>query len=448
MTTFAPHEAGTSAERWTADPRWAGVPTAPLLGPGGEPARRLVVVAAHPDDETLGAAGLLLTAHEAGLSVDVLVLTDGEASHPQSPTHSPERLAELRRREVEHAVHDLAPGARVSHAELPDGHVAAYPDDVVERLVGLLGDARHTLLVAPWRSDGHPDHEAAGRASAVAASRTGAALWEYPIWFWHWGDPDRAPWGDLVAVPLPAAHRAAKRAAVDAHRTQVAPLSDQPGDEVLLPPHVLAHFTGHREVFVREPGGADDALDDLHAGGREPWEADTRWYEQRKRDLLLAALPAATYGRALEVGCSTGVLAAALAERCDELVAVDGSPSALRSARRRLAGVSHAHVEEHDVPASWPPGSYDLVVVSELGYFLSPAALDRLVDRVRACLTRTGTVVLCHWRHEVVGWPLDGPAVHARFREAGLRPEVARYEDRDVEMVVLAPQDAAPDPTA
>ncbi len=452
MTAFSHGEPGTSPETWASDPRWACVPAAALTTRSGEPAQRLVVVAAHPDDETLGAGGLLAAAHEAGLATDVVVLTAGEASHPHSPTHPSDALAARRRAEAVEAVRLLAPSARLEHAELPDGGLEAREVDITTRLVSRIGDGRHTLLVAPWRRDGHPDHEAAGRASRVASARTGATSWEYPVWFWHWAEPEEAPWSDLVFFPLSDAQRVRKRAAVAAHRTQVAPLSSQPGDEVLLPESVLAHFAGSREVFVRgevdPPGDDDRALDDLHRGGGEPWEADERWYERRKRQVLLASLPAHTYDTALELGCSTGVLAADLAERCRELVAVDTSGAALQTARRRLRGVGHARLEQHDLPWSWPDGAFDLVVLSEVGYFLSPVALDRLIERVRGSLTATGTVVLCHWRHEVVGWVLDGPTVHDRFREAALGHEVACYRDRDVEILVLAPSDQSPDPTS
>ena len=448
MSGFAHDAPGTSPERWRTHPGWDAVPAAPLTAGDGRAVRELVVVAAHPDDETLGAGGLVAQAHDRGLPVRVVVLTDGEGSHPRSPTHTRADLAALRRREADDAVGLLAPGARVDHTGFPDGGLPDHPD-LVAHLVALIGDGRHTLLAAPWRRDGHPDHEAAGHASAVAAARTGAALWEYPIWFWHWGAPEDAPWPDLVAAPLTEGQRARKGSAVAVHRTQVAPLSARPGDEVLLTAEVLRHFGGPHEIFVRarpaREAEGDEALDALHRDGSEPWEPEHRWYERRKRRLLLASLPSPSHDRVLEVGCSTGVLALDLASRCRELVAVDASRAALETAADRLRDVRHARVERHEVPWSWPAGEFDLVVLSEVGYFMSPVALDEAVERIRGCLAPEGCVVLCHWRHEVVGWPLDGPAVHQRFRRAGLRPEIACYRDRDVEILVLAPPACAPE---
>lgn len=439
--TFAHDRAGTPASAWRADPRWAALPDTDALAG----ADRVVVLAAHPDDETLGAGGLLATAHARGLEVAVVVATHGEASHPRSPTHAPARLAARRAQESHDAVAALAPGCLPVLLGLPDGAVADHEAAVTSTVVDLVGDGRRTLVVAPWRRDGHPDHEAVGRAAAAAAVRCGADLVEYAVWFWHWADPDDAPWHRFAALRLDAAAVAAKATAVRAHRTQVEPLSERPGDEVLLGPDLLAHSAGDVEVLVREPA-VDAALDRLHADDADPWGVDQRWYEQRKRDLLLAALPHRRYAAALEVGCSTGATTLALAHRCERLTALDPSPHALARARERLdadpAG-DGVRLLAGAVPDDQPPGPWDLVVVSEVGYFLSPAALDGLVRRVVADLAPGGVLVLAHWRHPVEGWPLDGADVHAAF--AAVLPVVATYADRDVELLVLG-LDVLPDP--
>ena len=136
--------------------------------------------------------------------------------------------------------------------------------------------------------------------------------------------------------------------------------------------------------------------------------------------MSLASLPREHYPLALEVGCSVGALAVDLATRSDRLLAVDSSPAAVDLARRRTAGIEGLEVRLARVPDEWPAARYDLVSVSEVGYFLSPR---RLADLVRLCLTSLaddGHVLLCHWRHQPVGWPLAGPAVHDRFVDAFL----------------------------
>jgi LmbE family N-acetylglucosaminyl deacetylase/SAM-dependent methyltransferase len=444
VVTFTHRAPGTRAEDWASHARAGGLATLQL----DPEVARLVVLAAHPDDESLGAGGLLAHAHERGLDVVVVVATDGESSHPLSPTHSMARLASIRRTETRAGLGVLAPGAALHQLGLPDGGLAQQEHDLVAALVQLVGDGRHTLVVGPWRRDGHPDHEAAGRAAATTAARTGARLLEYPIWFWHWGIPDQAPWGDFRAFPLTDTEVSAKATAMAAHRSQAEPLSEHPGDEAILSPELLGHFSGSREIYVAELPN-DPALDDLHARDRDPWGTDSRWYETRKRSLLLAALPQEKFRHALEVGSSTGALAADLAVRCNDLLVVDASPHAAAAASERLGHLEGVRVQRAVVPLEWPvppEGGFDLIVLSEVGYFLSPRDLDGLVTRVRTSLASDGVVVLCHWRHEVVGWPLDGPAVHETFTKAQIRPVVARYSDHDFELLVLAAPGVLPDP--
>ncbi len=428
---FTYDSAGTPRSVWTEHPGWRA--TALDLSDSS----RVVVLAAHPDDESLGAAGLLATAAGRGAQVDLLLATAGEGSHPESLTHPPDRLAAIRVAESRAALALVAAEGRTTCLRVSDGRVADAENQLVQELVQLIDDGRSTLLLSPWRYDGHPDHEACGRAAAVAARRTGARLLQFPIWFWHWGTPATMPWSRVRQLSLPPAVVSAKRAAINAHATQLRPLSPASGDEQLLREDFLAHFAGPIETFLEEDP-RDEALDDLHRRDSDPWETESSWYEQRKRALTLAVLPRPDYERGLEVGCSTGVLAAELTERCRSLVAADASPAAVAAATARIGSTPGVSVEHLDLPRQWPSGTFDLVVVSEVGYFLSPRDLDALVARVDAALSPGGDVVLCHWRHTVVGWPLNGPAVHDRFRSLLRRAEVATYRDRDFELSVFS----------
>lgn len=430
---FRHDEPGTSAEEWSRVLATRHLPGLELPNT----VALLVVVGAHPDDETLGAAGLINLAQRAGCDVEVVSATAGEGSHPASASHSVEVLAERRRGELETAVAHLAPSARVTCLGLPDGEVDRHVDELVDYLVrriGLRGAA--TVVAATWRGDGHPDHEAVGRAAAVAARRTDATLVEYPVWMWHWGTERDVPWPQARHVVLDENARGAKRAAVAAHTSQVKPLSDLPGDEVLLDYGVLTHFDRDMEV-VFEIGHLteDDALDRVHCDRTDPWQVES-WYERRKRATTMSSLPRERYGQALEVGCSVGALAEDLAQRCDALLAVDSSAAAVKAARRRLAAVDHAETRRAEVPVQWPIGSFDLVSISEVGYFLSPGQLDELVPRALEALTPDGHLLLCHWRHDLVGWPLTGPAVHDAFLAAGARVLV-EHQDADFVLHVL-----------
>lgn len=441
---------GTSAERWRARSELGDIATIDLA-----PYRRLVVVAAHPDDESLGAGGLIAAAAERDLPVTLVLATAGEASHPHSPTHSPDALATRRRAEADDALAALAPDAELVFLGAADGAVEAAEDDLTAALVERIGESGPgTLLVAPWRHDGHPDHEAAGRAAATAALRTDADLLEFPVWWWHWSDPEQAPWEKLRRLRLSASARERRDRAIAAHRSQVLPLSDQPGDEALLTAEMLAHFGGPEEFFV-VAGPADTRLERLHEEIADPWGVDTRWYEERKRELILAALPQPRFGRILDIGCSTGALTARLVERLEpagELVALDASPTAVDAARRRLHGpiaAGRLRVDVADVPEEWPHpyhAGFDLAVVSEVAYFLSPRRLEGLARRLEDSVRADGAILLCHWRHPVVGWPLDGPRAHRLLSERLSRPVQARYADRDVEVLVLARDDVWPEP--
>ena len=426
---------GTPEEAWTAVLTTVGRDPATLQG-----VRRLVVVSAHPDDETLGAGGLIATAAAAGLDVHLLCVSDGQGSHPRSPTHTPEALAARRAEEYAAAAGELGVGAAsLTRLGLPDGALADHVATVTTALVDLIGDGRDTVLASTWTEDGHPDHEAVGRAAAAAARRTDAEHWQFPAWFWHWAAPGDARLRTFRSFPLTVEARDAKSRAVAAHASQVAPLSSAPGDETLLDAAFLAHFARDHEWFVVAPGAEspDDELEEVHRDAEDPWGVDSRWYEHRKRDLLLAALPQPRFHRVLEVGCSTGALTAVLSTRADRVLGADRSETALRGARRRLTDHPDVALALLDVPAEWPDDeSFDLVVVSEVGYFLSPAALDRLVTRVAETLPPDGVLVLCHWRHRVDGWVMDAERVHAAFEDRRMPPLQATYRDRDVELRV------------
>lgn len=439
---FAHTDAGTPESQWGSDPRFAALTELAINDRGLD---RVVVLAAHPDDETLGAGGLIAAAGRTGMSVVVIVLSDGEASHPHSPSTTPDRLGEIRRDEVTGAVRGLCPTAALHFVGLPDGRVSQRTEQVLNLLVDHIGEqGATTLLVAPWRGDRHPDHEAAGRAAAVAAERTDAQLVEYPIWLWHWATPGHAPWSHFTRLTLDEPVRAAKQVAMSHHRSQVNPLSDAPGDEALLSAEMLAHFERPYEVFLRGPGAAEDrAFDDLHEQHDDPWSVATSWYERRKREVTLAALPHEHYGRALEIGCSIGLLAQDLTSRCDELVALDRSATALELAGRRLHGIGHVHLNRAVAPRDWPTGRFDLIMLSEAGYFLSPAELSGLVTRVRDSLRPNGHVVLCHWRHPIVGWPLDGERVHERWAAAWTSAPLVVHRENDFVLEVFGAEASA-----
>jgi LmbE family N-acetylglucosaminyl deacetylase len=232
---------GTPEQTWRKWPAMAQWPVLPL-----DAAEPPLIVAPHPDDEILGVAGLMAMLDRA----ELVAVTDGEASHPHSTVHTRSELAAIRRDETAEAMRRLGLGdAPVRRLGQPDGKIDE--DALAEVLTERLAPGRWCL--ATWREDGHPDHEAVGRAAARACEATGAVLLEYPIWTWHWASPGdtRVPWHRAHRIELTPAAQQAKAAAIDAFPSQIAPLGPEPGDAAILPPHVLARFARPFEVVLR-----------------------------------------------------------------------------------------------------------------------------------------------------------------------------------------------------
>jgi LmbE family N-acetylglucosaminyl deacetylase/SAM-dependent methyltransferase len=404
--TFTPTDVGTSEEVWAQPIDRLPHLSVPSAGDV------LVVVAAHPDDESLGAGGLIAAAAAAGAEVRLIIATDGEASHPHSPTHSSAQLAGLRRAEVRAAAAVLAASLDPVFLGLPDSSLADDPSALAERVAPHLVDA--TVVVSTWTADRHPDHEACGAAVAgLLAGRSGVTHWQYPIWAWHWGTPRDLPWERMARIELDDAAQAAKRAAIEAHVSQHSALSDAPGDEAIVPPHVVAHFDRGAETFVvsdATPAASARYFDELYAAADDPWGLADRFYERRKRSIVLASLPRERFTRAFEPGCATGELTALLAQRCAELVAWDGAASAVAHMRSRFATQSGVFIEQCRIPDEWPSGRFDLIMLSEVGYYCTN--LGALVDRLDDSLGADGVLVACHWRRPAPDHPHTADAVH------------------------------------
>jgi LmbE family N-acetylglucosaminyl deacetylase len=250
VVTFDAHAAGTAPEVWKADGRMAAAAELDLTG-----LRDLVVIAAHPDDETLGAGGLMALAAHRGVPVHVVVVTDGAGSHPLSPTVSREELAGRRVAELREAITRSVPGARLTWLGFPDGHAEEFAREIelaLRVLFSEVGTPSHLATV--WSGDGHADHETIGRI-VESVVPPGTILLSYPVWMWHWARPESSavPWSDIRSLPLPPGLVELKRHAIAAFVSQIAPLSSAAGDERVLEAGVLAHFESDREsYFVHE----------------------------------------------------------------------------------------------------------------------------------------------------------------------------------------------------
>ncbi len=148
-------------------------------------------------------------------------------------------------------------------------------------------------------------------------------------------------------------------------------------------------------------------FDALYASDPDPWKFATSPYEREKYALTLSALPRARYGSALEVGCSIGVLTHDLALRCNRLLAVDAADAPLVEAKRRCADLPAVRFEKMFAPSQWPDEAFDLILLSEMIYYLSADDVTRLASRVARTLRDEADVVLVHWTKET-DYPLSG----------------------------------------
>ncbi len=209
----------------------------------------LVVVAPHPDDETLGCGALLRDLQRAGTGVSVVCVTDGSASHPGSRAWPPDRVGQTRKAELEAALAHLAPGAPCHWLGYRDcGLPEAGPDfdSAMERLAACLPPG--AAVAVTWAHDPHVDHErTAALVGAVASVRPDLRVLSYPIWG-RFG-PAAAPAG-LVRVRASEAAREAKRAALACHRTQMTHLIDDDPDGFVMDAAHQAHFLETPELFV------------------------------------------------------------------------------------------------------------------------------------------------------------------------------------------------------
>ena len=184
-------------------------------------------------------------------------------------------------------------------------------------------------------------------------------------------------------------------------------------------------------------GYSESYFDALYKDNTDPWQYQTRWYEKRKRDICLAILPQSQYNNAIELGCGNGVLSELLAQRCLTLVSIDGNQRAVQLAKARLTEVSHVKVIQGMIPnrlmtlkdavmeayplsdgTSTNKSPFDLIVISEILYYLSPNDIDTVIAWTQQNLAIGGTLLCCHWRYAINGFTMTGETVHQRLNDA------------------------------
>ena len=157
-----------------------------------------------------------------------------------------------------------------------------------------------------------------------------------------------------------------------------------------------------------------DYFEGMYADNADPWRFATSDYEREKYAATIAALPKAHYRSAVEIGCSIGVLTRQLAARCDAILGTDVVAAALASARALNGDRPNVRFEQGAVPKDWPEGRFDLVVLSEVTYFLDRPDVARLARKVEGALEPDGDIVLVHWLG-LTDFPLSGDEAPEAF---------------------------------
>jgi trans-aconitate methyltransferase len=175
-------------------------------------------------------------------------------------------------------------------------------------------------------------------------------------------------------------------------------------------------------------GTSDAYFDEMWATGDDPWAHATRWSERRKYELTVASLPRRAYERSFEPGCGVGVLTSLLAFRSHDHLAMERAARGVAATRDRCAGQPDVSVVEGRIPDDWPDGRFDLIVLSEVLYYL--ADIGPVLDRVETSLTPGGDLVAVHYRPTVPEHTWTGDEVHDRLRSrSGWAPVAHHVED-------------------
>jgi len=179
---------------------------------------------------------------------------------------------------------------------------------------------------------------------------------------------------------------------------------------------------------------SEDHFVNLYLAKDDPWDVATKWHDQRKYAVTMASLPRERYRRCYEPGCSIGLLTRMLAERCDEVLAVDCVEAAVQQATEVVRDLPNVRVETAMLPAGLPTGAFDLIVIGDLLYYLSADDLTALLDGLVERLEPDGDLVSVHFRDRQDGGNYDGFNVHEALAS---RPELDRRVRHEDEWFVL-----------
>jgi len=391
----------------------------------------LLVLAPHPDDESLGCGGLIKLIKNLGKKVYVVFITSGSASHPNSKTHPADVLAKTREAEALKACQNLGLDSENLHfIQQQDGKLVQLDTIALEKLsleIYRIFEHKSINTVAmPWRRDPHPDHIVTHNLGDLILGKLGAEItkMEYPIWLWKNGKP--ADW-PLNAEVKPYRLDITevfnfKWNAIKAHRSQLGEIITDDRYGFVLTEELLEPFNSNTEYFFLTKRKnletlATDYFEDLYTEKIDPWNFRHSSYEQEKYKNTIVALKPNRYANCLELGCSIGIQTQLLSKICDHILAIDISPTAIAAARSYCALDDKVTFLAGDITKMFPNGSYDLITCCEIGYYLNTEDLLTLFKNIDHQLLPNGKLLMVHWTPFVPDYPLTGDEVHDVFTE-------------------------------
>jgi LmbE family N-acetylglucosaminyl deacetylase len=398
---------------------------------------RCLVLAPHQDDESLGCGGLIAYLKDHGKQVKVTFTTNGGASHLHSKSFPQDRLVEVRRQEAISALQILG----VDHTDItflngPDSNLPSIGEDgfesFAEQIRRITLEFKPELILVPYELDPHRDHRATWNMLMQATKelpQITPMIWEYPIWLYQNASLEDLPQlksGELKSLDV-SKYITLKENAISAHLSQTTDLiADDPSGFRLMPA-MIDNFISGKEFYMQRVklnlGGtlSSSYFEHIYDENNDPWDFETSEYEKAKYAHTIQSLGNKYFSSGLEIGCSIGVLTEMLAEHCDRLLSIDISSKALETAKKRLESNPKVDFRVAAIPDGFPEGTVDLIVMSEVGYYLSLGDLKRSIDCIEEQLLFGGTLLIIHWTHYVKDYPLTGDEVHEAFSESKLK---------------------------
>ncbi|UKT64780.1 bifunctional PIG-L family deacetylase/class I SAM-dependent methyltransferase [Pedobacter mucosus] len=397
---------------------------------------RCLILSPHPDDESLGCGGLIAKLAENNCDIKIILTTDGSKSHPNSQKYPSKLLTELRYKEVKAALKIL--GVNQDKIIFYNGNDSALPalgetkfNENVERLSTDILSFKPQLILVPYELDPHRDHRATWQMlhqTLLKQTKFKTTIWEYPIWLYQNASiedlPNLKP-GELKHLDI-TEFSSQKEQAIFAHVSQTTRLIDDDPEGFMLVSEMIANFTNGKEYFMERSklnGGSTlpkNYFESLYTENPDPWDFEKSEYEKEKYQRTISAIPEGRHHSALEIGCSIGVLTQMIAEKCDQLLSIDISEQALETAKNRLKAYQNVEFKVAAIPDQFPEGKRDLIMMSEVGYYLSVEDLNSTISIIEENLNPDGILVLVHWTHFVHDYPLSGDEVHDAFAKSSL----------------------------